>query len=78
MSEADFNRSVTPTELARLWPNRCHESNWLKNLFCSLGLHRWHSLDVPGPHGTVVKANFCRWCPKVKILHQSRYPARHP
>jgi hypothetical protein len=27
--------------LAKLWPHREHESNAIKNLFCSVGLHRW-------------------------------------
>jgi hypothetical protein len=52
--------------LAKLAPNRVHESSWLKNLLCSLGLHRWHypNLDgsVPGKEVRV-----CRWCPKVKV-----------
>jgi hypothetical protein len=54
-------------ELARLWPNRSHESNWVKTSLCKLGLHRWHPLDVPGPYGTI-NSTFCRWCPKVKVL----------
>jgi len=32
--------------LARLWPNREHESNWLKALICALGFHRWHTLTI--------------------------------
>jgi len=33
------------TSLAKLWPHREHESNSLKNLCCSLGLHNWrHSI----------------------------------
>ena len=28
--------------LRRLWPNRQHESNWLKNLLCRFGMHRWY------------------------------------
>jgi hypothetical protein len=32
---------VSRASLARLWPNRVHESNWLKTLACWLGLHRW-------------------------------------
>ena len=51
--------------LARLWPNRQHESSWLKNLLCRLGMHRWQQLDI----GHLVpdeKAMFCRWCPKIR------------
>ncbi|HLW97589.1 MAG TPA: hypothetical protein VKR82_03005 [Candidatus Acidoferrales bacterium] len=49
--------------LERLWPNREHESNWLKNLACTVGLHRWH--DVKLDSGTV--ARYCRWCSTVKV-----------
>jgi hypothetical protein len=27
--------------LRKLWPNRTHESNWVKDVACRLGLHRW-------------------------------------
>jgi hypothetical protein len=39
---------IPVASLARLWPNRQHESNWLKNLLYCLGMHRWHELDI-GP-----------------------------
>ncbi len=55
-----------PASLARLWPNRTHESNWLKQALCALGLHRWHRLEVPTSESTV-DASFCRWCPEVKV-----------
>jgi hypothetical protein len=51
-------------ELARLWPNRTHESNWLKDVICGLGFHRWYSLQVSGP-GKTAEYSFCRWCTKV-------------
>jgi hypothetical protein len=63
-----FDETETLASLARLWPNRTHESNWMKDLLCGLGLHRWHRLDVPGPHSTTIQSSFCRWCPKVKLL----------
>jgi hypothetical protein len=52
--------------LARLWPNRTHESNWSKAALCALGVHRWYRIDV---NMTVrgVQYSFCRWCPKVKV-----------
>ncbi len=53
--------------LERLWPNRTHESNWLKNVCCSMGLHCWHALDVSAGSGTKVRCGFCRWCPIVKV-----------
>jgi len=52
--------------LAKLWPNRLHESNALKNLFCRLGMHRWARLDLRElAMGKDVR--FCRWCTAVKI-----------
>ncbi len=52
--------------LAKLWPHRWHESNWLKNLFCLGGLHRWKELYLeellPGR-----EVRFCHWCSKVKL-----------
>src|ERR1035441_8168885 len=32
--------------VAKLWPHRKHESNWLKGFFCALGGHRWRSLNL--------------------------------
>jgi hypothetical protein len=53
-------------QLARLWPNRLHESNWLKNFLCWLGLHRWSPLgQASALPGREVK--FCRWCASVKV-----------
>ena len=46
--------------LERLWPNRTHESNWLKDLLCAFGWHRWHRLDLNG-----TPYRFCRRCPKI-------------
>lgn len=52
--------------VAKLWPHRQHESSWLKGLFCTLGVHRWRSLNltelVPGK-----KIQHCFWCSKVRI-----------
>ena len=54
------------TSLAKLWPHRAHESNALKNLFCSVGLHSWRQLDLSELHpGREV--HFCFWCSKIKI-----------
>jgi hypothetical protein len=39
---------VSPASLDRLWPNRVHESNWLKTLACWLGLHRWYEMSLEG------------------------------
>lgn len=53
--------------LKRLWPNRIHESNWLKGSICALGVHRWYPVLVGGP-ATSVKCSFCRWCAEVGVL----------
>jgi hypothetical protein len=54
------------TSLAKLWPNREHESNALKSLCCRLAFHRWRQLDlrelVPGR-----QIHYCFWCSKVRI-----------
>jgi hypothetical protein len=54
-----------PIDLARLWPNRTHESNWVKGALCAVGAHRWYRVDVP-VHGLILPCRFCRWCPKVE------------
>lgn len=38
-------RKIEPPALEKLWPNRTHESNWLKDLLCGLGLHRWYAVQ---------------------------------
>jgi len=52
--------------LAKLWPHRWHESNWLKNAFCHFGWHRWTRLNLDNllPQREV---RFCFWCEKVKL-----------
>ena len=61
------NESQTlATSLAKLWPNRLHESNFFKNVLCRLSLHRWSQLDLRElAQGRDVR--FCRWCSDVKI-----------
>lgn len=53
-------------QLARLWPNRQHESNWVRDLLCAFGMHRWSKLNLdhllPGK-----EVEFCRWCPKIRV-----------
>jgi len=58
--------SASPPSLPKLWPNRVHESNWLKGLLCRLGLHRWYRLTL-GPSFPVHGADFCRWCDAVVL-----------
>lgn len=62
--------------LERLWPNRNHESNWLKDLICALGLHRWYALELSGTDGTL-SCRFCRWCTKVKVLNSGARIGNH-
>jgi len=57
---------ITVQSLSRLWPHRQHESNYLKNLFCYLGLHRWVRLEL-GSLSLDKNVRFCRWCMNVKI-----------
>jgi hypothetical protein len=53
-------------QLARLWPNREHESNALASLCCRIGLHRWRQLDLTdiAPNRNI---RFCFWCSAIKI-----------
>jgi hypothetical protein len=53
--------------LVRLWPNREHESSWLKSLACRFGLHRWQNMQF-GSSPSAQVAQFCRWCSKIKTL----------
>jgi len=52
--------------LAKLWPHRWHESNWLKNVFCQFHLHNWKQLHLEEllPAREV---RFCYWCSKVEL-----------
>jgi hypothetical protein len=52
--------------LGRLWPNREHESNWLKGLICFVGFHRWHTVRVRGSD-----FDFCLWCPRIRTYVES-------
>ena len=53
--------------MAKLWPNRLHESSALKNLPCHFGLHRWARLDVEHLLPGNKEIRFCRWCSKVEV-----------
>ena len=54
------------TTLAKLWPNREHESNAINALCCRSGLHRWRQLNleelVPDK-----QVHYCFWCSKIRI-----------
>jgi hypothetical protein len=66
--ENDFPQShFTPETLARLWPNRGHESNWLMSLACHFGLHRWQEMKFEVSQSAQL-VRFCRWCTKVRAL----------
>jgi len=64
---AQAGQRISSESLARLWPNRVHESDWFRSLACWLGLHRWHKLRIEGllPVST---ARFCGWCSKVECV----------
>ena len=57
----------TPEALAKLWPNRVHESNWVKNLTCHFGLHRWQEMKFEDSQSAQL-VRFCRWCVRIKTL----------
>jgi hypothetical protein len=65
ISMQNDSRSLAAS-LAKLWPNRLHESNWLKNLFCRVGMHCWTTLDL-GELLQEKNVRFCRWCLEVKL-----------
>jgi len=65
MNNAEPSPKFPMAGLARLWPNREHESNWLKALLCSLGLHRWHKVTQCCDGQNEIE--FCRWCPKIMV-----------
>lgn len=54
------------TSLARLWPNREHESSAAVGLLCRVGVHYWRRLDLSelAPDRDV---RFCFWCSKIEI-----------
>jgi hypothetical protein len=56
--------------LGRLWPNREHESNWLKALFCAAGFHRWYTLTLNFSQ-VAASFDFCRWCPEIRRHRKS-------
>jgi len=52
--------------LAKLWPHREHESNALKNLLCSFGMHRWRQLDLTELYPDR-EVRYCFWCSKIAV-----------
>jgi hypothetical protein len=52
--------------LARLWPNREHESSAVTGLLCRVGIHYWRQLDLMdiAPNRSV---RFCFWCSDIDI-----------
>jgi hypothetical protein len=66
MRDTNFSDAALAAALAKLAPNRVHESSWFKNLLCDLGCHRWYYPDLGSsiPAGEV---SLCRWCAKVKV-----------
>ena len=66
MNKAQSPPPISRSRLARLWPNREHESNWLKALLCRFGMHRWHTVNL-GKEDPQNGAVFCRWCSEIKL-----------
>jgi len=52
--------------LRKLWPHREHESNAIKGLFCSFGLHWWRQLDLSELHPEK-EVRYCFWCSKIQV-----------
>jgi hypothetical protein len=54
--------------LRKLWPHRTHESNWLKDVACRLGQHRWYAMTLnDSVSGLRIACTFCRFCTEVKV-----------
>jgi hypothetical protein len=62
-----WNDRDLATSLAKLWPNRLHESNAFKNLFCRVGLHHWARVCLRALLAEGKDVKYCRWCSAVKI-----------
>jgi hypothetical protein len=66
IKNTDASDAALATRLARLWPNREHESSAVTGLFCRMGIHFWRKLDL-----TDLKlekgVRFCFWCSKIRI-----------
>ena len=60
-SDAELARS-----LARLCPNREHESSAVTGLLCRAGIHYWRQLDLTDI-ATDRSVRFCFWCWDIKI-----------
>ncbi len=41
--------------------------NWIKNLMCFLGLHRWAQLNLEPLFPEQKEVWYCRWCSDLKI-----------
>jgi hypothetical protein len=54
------------TSLAKLWPNREHESNAAKGLCCRFGWHRWRQLNLE-ELASDKEVRYSFWCSKVRI-----------
>jgi hypothetical protein len=63
---SDSADAALAASIAKLWPHRLHESNCLKNIFCSCGLHRWATLNLESLYPNQ-QVRFCRWCDAVRL-----------
>jgi len=61
------DKSIDWDRRRRLWPNRTHESNWLKDLICWLGFHRWYRVEVTSVR-VPLSCAYCRWCDAIRVL----------
>jgi len=63
----DCSDAALAKSMAKLWPNRLHESGAFRSLPCHVGLHRWAQLHVENLLPEKKEIRFCRWCSKVKV-----------
>lgn len=75
----ETNRLPSPEELKpllrKLWPNRTHESNWLKDAGCGIGLHRWYQMTLNDAESRLrIDCTFCRSCTEVRVNTVRRFP----
>jgi len=66
MGSQDAADAELAKSLARLWPNREHESSAPASLLCRIGIHRWRKLDLTdiAPNRNI---RFCFWCSNIEI-----------
>jgi len=68
-SNAALADAALATSLARLWPNREHESSAVTGMLCRMRIHFWRKLDLADLK-LEKEVRFCFWCSKIRINGQ--------